>query len=219
MFFTTRFNSRLWGRNARRTLKNVGSSVLCAPLGRVSVSTIGRYVGGRVEVSIDSRSPYRWTCRSTCWTTIDRYIGRCIGRPIGRYVGQYTGQYTGRHSADTGSVSCRWKIGRLSMAYRSTVVQYMYNIICVLKSEQGSWVPVLHASYCRCGVWKLIVSTLLFLPGQPRRVNLLDFCRGSTDVITLDCCWIPLKGDAKAVPMFSKKINRAHPSNYTLTLD
>ena len=39
-------------------LEREGTCVICAPLGRVTVDTIGRYVGRRVgRVTVDTRSP------------------------------------------------------------------------------------------------------------------------------------------------------------------
>ena len=93
---------------------------------------------------------------------LDRHIGEHVDRQVGRQSADKSANTPVSTPVDTRpirgvsvvggiSVNCQWKIGRLSVAYRSTVVQYMYNIICVLKSEQGSWVPVLHASYCSAG--------------------------------------------------------------------
>lgn len=44
-----------------------------------------------------------------------------------------------------------------------------------------------HYSFC---------SVVHVIPCQPRHINLLDICGWSTRFITLDCPWIPLKGNA-----------------------
>ena len=70
-----------------------------------------------------SRLLYWLTCRSICRLTLDRVS-----------ADQYVSQYTGRHSANEGSAKCRWNIGQLSVAYRSTVTRkYMYTKIRIGK--------------------------------------------------------------------------------------
>ena len=54
-------------------------------------------------------------------------------------------------------------------------------------------------------VWNSFCSVVRVIPPQPHWVSLSDFCRGSTHFLMLHCPWIPLKCDAIAVPIFSKK--------------
>ena len=116
-------------------IKKDGSCVFCAPLDRCIGRYIDRYVGRvSADISTYTRPMYRSIYRPTLDRHIDRDMSvdmsidrsveisveyRSICRPryrpsIGRYVGQ--------HSTDTLIIDCRWSIGRLSVAYRSTVV-------------------------------------------------------------------------------------------------
>ena len=129
------------------------------------------------------------------------------------------GQYTSQYSANTGSVNCWWNISWLSVEYQSTIQrghtsQLSYNKICVFKSERGSWVSVSCTRYCSRGFENSFCSVVRVNPGQPYHVNLLNFCCGTMHVIMLDCSWIPLKGNAIAAPIFSKKV--AHTVNIIL---
>ena len=116
------------------------------------------------------------------------------------------GQYTSRYSANTGSVNCWWNISWLSTIQRGHTSQLSYNIICVFKSERGSWVSVSCTRYCSRGFENSFCSVVRVNLGQPYDVNLLDFCCGSMHVIMLDCSLIPLKGNAIATLIFSKKV-------------
>ena len=81
-----------------------------------------------------------------------------------------------------------------------------FNRICVLKSERGiCMVSVLQARCCSPGVSKQFPFCCLCHPGQPHRVNLLNFCCCSTHVIMLDCPSIPLKGIPQWSLFFPKK--------------
>ena len=66
------------------------------------------------DMSVDVSAKYR--------SILDSHIGGHVDRHVSRQSTDIsTGQYTGRHSADTGSVSCRWNIGQLSLEYRTTI--------------------------------------------------------------------------------------------------
>ena len=119
------------------------------------------------------RSSIGWHYRLICRSTLDRHIGWLLVNvsihmlvytpPIWQLVYQPTLNYkltcwlihvkhTGRPSDDTGSVNCRWNIGRLSVEHRLTIS--VISVDCHLKYKLGSWVSVLRARYCGSGVWK-----------------------------------------------------------------
>ena len=112
---------------------------------------------------------YRLICRSTLnrhisWLSVNVSIHMLVYTPpIWQLVYQPTlnykltcwlihVKYTGRPSDDTGSVNCRWNIGRLSVERRLTIS--VISVDCHLKYKLGSWVSVLRARYCGSGVWK-----------------------------------------------------------------
>ena len=118
-------------------------------------------------------------CWSTCWS-ICRSTPDQVSANMWSTVGQHVDQYVDQHLT-----KCR--------------------PTCVLKLGQGSWVSVLRIRYRSRRFENSFCSVVRVIPRQPHWVSLSDFCRGSTHFFMLHCPWIPLKCDAIAVPIFSKK--------------
>ena len=110
---------------------------------------------------------------------VDQHLTKCqpTCRPICRPI---HGQYAGWHLAGI-------------------------SVDCVLKLGQGSWGSVLCIRYRGRRFENSFCSVVHVIPHQPHWVSLSDFCHGSTHFLMLHCPWIPLKCDAIAVPIFSKK--------------
>ena len=132
------------------------------------------------------------TCRLICRLTVEQYVGRCIDghsndmspdTPANTWpVYQSTLRQYGECQL---LVEYQLTVGGISVDYQGHTSQLSYNIICVFKSERGSWVSVSRTRYCSRGFEKSFCSVVR--PGQPHHVNLLDFCCGSMHVIMLHC--------------------------------
>lgn len=102
-------------------------------------------------MSVDSRSPYRLTVGQR----VNPYVGLHFTYMAASVSANTQLQVdmlavTGRPSDDTGSVNCRWNIGRLSVEHRLTIS--VISVDCHLKYKLGSWVSALRARYCGSGV-------------------------------------------------------------------
>lgn len=147
---------------------NLGSHVICAPLSGVLVGTISLYVVQHVsQVLVNMRSPYRLTGRSICWSTLNWYVRQYIGQhstaspPTSQLIchpihDQYIYRSTpGRYGECQSSVEYWSTVGSgILIDYWWHIGLLSYNIICVLKSEWGSWVSVLRVRYHSSGIWK-----------------------------------------------------------------
>lgn len=167
-----------------------GSCVICAPLGRVSTLIwhywlISLYVS---QVSVTTQSLY--------WST--------VGQHVDRHIDQHA-EVSANMSTNMSAYT--WPVCRMTPGWpiRGVSIVGGISVDCVLKLEQGSWVSVLRVRYRGRRFENSFCSVVHVIPRQPHWVSLSDFCRGSTHFLMLHCPWIPLKCDAIAVPIFSKK--------------
>ena len=125
------------------------------------------------------------TCWSICWSTPEQ-----VSANMSTNMSAYT-----------------WPVCWLTPGWpiRGVSIVGGISVDCVLKLEQGSWVSVLRIRYRGQRFENSFCSVVRVIPHQPHWVSLLEFCHGSMHLLMLHCPWIPLKCDAIAVPIFSKK--------------